>query len=88
MRIVVGCDLEEFKKYYKKLAEDKEWRGTFGWSKELGESWEKVLAEKPSLLIVMKENDEIIGHIVWHESSTEEHRKGEPGGKKGQKNKS
>jgi GNAT superfamily N-acetyltransferase len=78
MELVVGYDLEEFKRYYRKLAEDGEWRGTFGWSEELGESWERVLAENPSLLIVMKEDDEIIGHIIWHESNTEEHRKGEP----------
>jgi len=78
MELIVGYDLTKFKKYYKKLAEDEEWRGTFGWSEEPGESWEKVLAENPSLLIVMKENDEIIGHIIWHESNTEEHREGEP----------
>jgi hypothetical protein len=82
MRIVVGCGLEEFKRYHRKLAEDAEWRGTFGWSEELGESWERVLAKNPSPLIVMKENDGIIGHIIWHESNTEKHRKGEPRDKK------
>jgi hypothetical protein len=29
-------------------------------------------------LIVWKENDKIVGHSVWHESSTEEHRRGDP----------
>jgi hypothetical protein len=29
-------------------------------------------------LIVWRENDKIVGHAVWHESSTEEHRKGHP----------
>jgi len=43
MKIVVGSDLEEFKRYYKKLALDKEWRGTFGFTEELDTSWEKVL---------------------------------------------
>lgn len=80
MRIVAGCDIEEFKRYYKKLAEDKEWQGTFGFTEELGTSWERVLVENPSLLIVMRENDEIIGHLIWHESNTDEHRKGEPRG--------
>ena len=25
-----------------------------------------------------KENNEIIGHAIWHETNTEEHRKGDP----------
>jgi len=78
MRIVVGCDLEEFKKYYRRLALDKEWRGTFGFTEELDTSWEKVLVENPSLLIVWRENNEIIGHAIWHETSTDEHREGDP----------
>jgi GNAT superfamily N-acetyltransferase len=80
MRIVVGCDLEEFKRYYEKLAQDKEWQGTFGFTEELGTSWERVFAENPSQLIVVREDGEIIGHLVWHESNTEEHRKGDPRG--------
>jgi len=78
MRIVVGCDSEKFKRYYKKLALDKEWPGTFGFSEELDTSWDKVLVKNPSLLIIWKENDEIIGHAIWHETNTEEHRKGDP----------
>jgi len=80
MRIVVGCDLEEFKRYYKRLAQNKEWQGTFGFTEELGTSWERVFAENPSQLIVVREDGEIIGHLVWHESNTEEHRKGDPRG--------
>jgi len=53
LRFEVDCDLEEFKRYYKKLAEDKEWQGTFGFTEELGTSWERVLVENPSLLIVI-----------------------------------
>lgn len=78
MRIVVGSDIEEFKRYYKKLAEDKEWQGTFGFTEELGTSWERVLVENPAQLIVVRDNDEIIGHLIWHESNTEERRKGDP----------
>ncbi len=55
MKIVVGSDIEEFKRYYRKLAEDKEWQGTFGFTEELGTSWERVLVENPSLLIVVRE---------------------------------
>jgi len=93
MRIVVGCDLEEFKGYYKQLALDKEWQGTFGFTEELDTSWARVLADNPSLLLVLRENDEIIGHAIWHETSTDEHREGDArdreslrklcGGKKG-----
>jgi len=78
MRIEVGCDLEEFKRYYKQLALDKQWQGTFGFTEELGTSWERVLTQKPSLLIVWREGHGIIGHAIWHESNTDEHRKGDP----------
>jgi hypothetical protein len=78
MKIVVDSDIEEFKRYYHRLAEDKEWQGTFGFTEELGTSWERVLVENPSLLIVIRENSEIVGHLIWHESSTDEHRKGDP----------
>ncbi len=57
MKFVVDCDLEEFKRYYKELAEDTEWRQTFGWTEELGEKWERRLTENPSLLIVWKLNE-------------------------------
>ncbi len=78
MKFIVGCDLEEFKRYYKKLALDKEWQGTFGFTEELDTNWEKILAKNPSLLFVWRENDEIIGHAIWHETSTDEHREGDP----------
>jgi GNAT superfamily N-acetyltransferase len=78
MRIVAGCKLEEFKKYYERLALDKEWRGTFGFTEELDTSWEKVLVENPDLLLVMRDNDGIMGHAIWHETSTDEHREGDP----------
>ncbi len=78
MEIVVGYDLAEFKTYYEKLALDKEWRGTFGFTEELGTSWEKVLVENPDQLLVWVDKDRIIGHAIWHETSTDEHREGDP----------
>ena len=78
MEIVVGYDLEEFKRYYKKLALDKEWIGTFGFTEELDTRWEKVLVENPDLLLVWRDNDRIIGHATWHETSTDEHREEDP----------
>jgi GNAT superfamily N-acetyltransferase len=78
MRLVVGCDLGGFNRYYKKLAMDVEWQETYGYSEELGIIWERILIKNPSQLIVWRENNEIIGHVIWHESNTEEHRKGDP----------
>jgi GNAT superfamily N-acetyltransferase len=78
MKFVIGCDLEEFKGYYLELATDTEWQNTFGFSAELGDLWERILSENPSQLIVFRENSEIIGHAIWHPTSTKEHRKGDP----------
>jgi GNAT superfamily N-acetyltransferase len=57
---------------------DVEWQETYGYSEELGIIWERILIKNPSQLIVWRENNEIIGHVIWHESNTEEHRKGDP----------
>lgn len=70
--------MEEFKKYYRTLALNKEWRGTFGFTEELDTSWEKVLVKNPDLLLVLRDNNGIIGHAIWHETSTDEHREGDP----------
>ena len=66
MKFVVGCDLNEFKSYHCR---------TVG---PLGETEEYWVTKDPSHLIVWKEDNEIIGHAIWHETSIEEHRKGEP----------
>lgn len=78
MKFAVGCDLGEFKKYYKELAMDMEWQDTYGCEEDLGIIWERILTKDPSQLIVWGENNKIIGHAIWHESNTEEHRKGVP----------
>jgi hypothetical protein len=39
MEFVVGCDLEEFKRYCRRLALDEEWRNTNGWTGEFGGGW-------------------------------------------------
>jgi GNAT superfamily N-acetyltransferase len=73
MRFVVRCELEEFKEYYKKNGFSGE-QGTG----ELGITEEKIVAQDPSHLIVWRESNEIIGDAIWHETSTDEHRKGVP----------
>lgn len=66
MRLVVGCNFEEFKNYYNR---------TLG---KLGETEEHWVTTDPSHLIIWKEKNKIIGHAIWHETNTEQHRKGDP----------
>jgi hypothetical protein len=37
---------------------------------------EEIIKANPSHLIVLRENQEIVGWAIWHESSTREHQKG------------
>jgi len=67
LKLVVGCDLDEFKKYSKRD----------GARVDLV-VLEKVIPRDPSCLIVLREGGEIIGHAIWHETNTLEHRKGDP----------
>ena len=67
LKIKVGFDLSTFKEYYKNSG-----RG------ELGPIEEKILIEDPSQCILWIENEEILGHILWHECSTSEHRRNDP----------
>jgi GNAT superfamily N-acetyltransferase len=73
LKIVVGCELEEFKEYYKTNG----FAGEQGIG-ELGITEEKIISQDPAHLIVWRENNEIIGDAIWHETGTEEHRKGDP----------
>ena len=73
MKFVVGCDLEEFKEYYKRNG----FAGEQG-TGELGVTEEKIVTQNPSHLIVWRDNDEIVGNAIWHETNTAEHRKGAP----------
>lgn len=64
MEIVVGCDLEEFERYY---------RDTLG---ELGDTEGDIIREDPQRLIVWREGAEIFGHAIWHQSNTRLHPDG------------
>lgn len=68
MRFVEGCDFEEFSKYLKKIGQC---------TGELSKS-RALISGKLFNLIVFREKNEIIGHAIWHETNTEEHRKGDP----------
>ncbi|UCC32848.1 MAG: GNAT family N-acetyltransferase [Candidatus Bathyarchaeota archaeon] len=73
LRFVVGCELEEFKEYYRRNG----FAGEQG-TGELGITEEKIVVQDPAHLIVWRQNDEIIGDAIWHETSTDEHREGVP----------
>ena len=64
MEIVVGCDLEEFMRYY---------RDTLG---DLGDTEENIILDDPERLIVWREGGEILGHAIWHPSNTRRHPDG------------
>ena len=70
MRFVIGCDFEEFSKYLAKIGQ----YAAEGQLKKLKAYIDGNLFN----LIVIRENDEIIGHAIWHETDTEEHREGDP----------
>lgn len=73
MRFVVGCDLEEFKEYYRRNG----FAGEQG-TGELGITEERIVTQDPTHLIVWREYNKITGDAIWHESSTDEHRRGDP----------
>jgi len=70
MRFVEGCDFQEFSKYLARI-------GQYTSEGELVRL-RNSLESGRSNLIVFRENGEIIGHAIWHETDTEEHRKGDP----------
>ena len=63
MRFVEGCDFEEFSKYLAKI-------GQYTAEGELAKL-RAFIDSKLFNLIVFRENDEIIGHAIWHETNTE-----------------
>lgn len=69
MRFVEGCNFEEFSAYLAKI-------GQYSGKGAL-EKLRDYLDSKHFNLIVFRENGEIIGHAIWHETNTEEHRKGD-----------
>jgi ribosomal protein S18 acetylase RimI-like enzyme len=80
VRFDVGCDLEEFRRYYRNS-------GIYEYSKSVGltdgydenlDYMMNVVIKHPSQLIVWRQKNKIVGHAVWHESNTEEHRKSDP----------
>ena len=80
MRFDVGCDLDEFRRYHRNSRVHEYLKSvgvTDGYDQNL-DYMLNVVIKDPSQLIVWRENGKIVGHGVWHESNTEEHRKGDP----------
>jgi GNAT superfamily N-acetyltransferase len=73
LRFVIGCELDEFKEYYRRNGFPGEQD-----TGELGITEEKIIAQDPTHLIVWRDNNEIIGNTIWHETNTDEHRTGDP----------
>jgi GNAT superfamily N-acetyltransferase len=81
VRFVVGCDLEEFKRYYRKAGHHEYYKAvgiTDAIYGELGPTEERIIRRDPSHLIVWRENNEIVGDTIWHEECIDGFRK-DPG---------
>lgn len=63
-----GCSFEELKKHLSRIQFNR---------KEYLEELKAFLDAKLFNLIVWRKDGEIVGHAIWHESNTEEHRKGD-----------
>jgi len=71
MRFLVHCDVdEEFRRYLRRIVFYKE--------EDNMRKMEAFVKAKLFNLIVWRGNGEIIGHAIWHESNTWDHRRGDP----------
>ena len=76
MKLVIGCELDQFKRYYERTISSPKYRETVGESD--GTTELNYVAQDPSHVILWKDGDQVLGHAIWHESNTDEHRKGVP----------
>jgi len=82
LEFVVGYDLEEFEEYYSTLSDLQEFyinrtardTGEF----RLGDDERFHLENDIRHLIVWTDATEIVGHCIWHETSTDEMTPGDP----------
>ncbi|MFW9799448.1 MAG: GNAT family N-acetyltransferase [Candidatus Thorarchaeota archaeon] len=82
LEFVIGYDLEEFEEYYRGLTDLHTYYKTRRQREPgfngLGDDERGHIESDPSHLIVWKDQDQIMGHAVWHETSTDEMTKGDP----------
>jgi len=67
LRFDVGYDLKELREYWNRS----------GYDGNLDYLLNVVIRDKTQL-IVWKKDNRVVGHAIWHESNTKEHRKGVP----------
>jgi len=83
VEFIVGYDLEKFKSHYRSLDDLHRFYISHGTRKEtetfeIGEDELNHIRRNPNHLIVWKKGDTIIGHCVWHETTTDEMIEGDP----------
>ncbi len=69
----VGGKFSDFEKYYQTAGLPEVTRAPGG---RVGVVEKGHIRSNPDHLILCKKSDRLIGHIIWHESNTEEHTKG------------
>ncbi len=73
---IVGYDVEKFKEYYSKLSDLQTYYISIGSrgseSFKLGSAEKQHVKNNPKHLIIWTDGGEIVGHNIWHETSTEE----------------
>jgi GNAT superfamily N-acetyltransferase len=78
---LIGYEYDEFQRYYRTLDTLHNYYKSlelddviFG---EIGPTLDTIIKQNQSHLIIWRVDEEIIGHAVWHETSTDEHRAGD-----------
>lgn len=83
LKFIFGFDLEKFREYYSSLDDLYRFYVSHGTrekdaSFEIGEDELNYIKRNPNHLIVWKDNETIVGHCVWHETTTDEMKPGDP----------
>jgi GNAT superfamily N-acetyltransferase len=82
LEFIIGYDLRRFRKYYRGLTDLHAYYKTRSLVErnfnDLGDDERGHIECDLSHLIVWKDQDQIIGHAIWHETSTDEMTQGNP----------
>jgi hypothetical protein len=82
IRFEVGSGLEEFKRYFITLEDLHKYYRSIRLADtnlvQMGATEEYYVKQDPAHLISWRIDNEIIGHAIWHETTTDEMKKGDP----------
>lgn len=82
MEFVVGYGWKAFNEYYQTLDDLQSYYKSLGLieftNMAVGETEARIIKADPSHLIVWCDRQDVVGHAIWHETSTEEHHIGDP----------